>query len=207
MTPPEADQLSAEKRALREAVRARVASISLADAASRSRAICLAIAATGSFARARTIMAYLPIVAEGAPPEVDPRPLGAMALARGKRLCYPRIDWDAKTMQPVAVTSTSPDVEVRKHHVPEPVDGTPIALAEVDMVIVPGVAFDAQRHRLGRGGGFYDRFLAAWRAARSAAPGVALGIGFAEQIVEAVPHGTHDIRLDGIASDVGIWLG
>ena len=150
MPPPEADQLDAEKRALREAVRAQIASISPTEAARRSRAICQAIAATGAFARARTIMAYLPI--EDGPLEVDPRQLGAIAIARGKRLCYPRMDWDRKTMQPIVVPSALPRAEVRRHNVPEPTEGATVDAAEVDLVIVPGVAFDAARHRLGRGG-------------------------------------------------------
>lgn len=150
-------------------------------------------------------MVYLPI-RTGAHAELDPCPLAARALALGKRIAYPRIDWDANTMQPIEATQALPDSEVRRHNVPEPVGGAPIALGEIDMVIVPGLAFDARGHRLGRGAGFYDRFLAAWRASRGSTPGLAVGVGFIEQMVEKLPVESHDMRLDGVASPIGITI-
>ena len=195
------------KRALREQMRAVLAALPPGEAATRSRALCRAVAATGVFQRARTIMAYLPIETPNAPPEVDPRPLGAIALAHGKRLCYPCMDWDAKTMQPISVSCADPPTHVRRYEVPEPIEGDAIAPGDVDLVIVPGVAFDAQRRRLGRGAGFYDRFLATWRASHAGAPCAAIGVGFAEQIVERVPVEAHDIRLEGVACEAGLWLG
>ncbi|HEY8899777.1 MAG TPA: 5-formyltetrahydrofolate cyclo-ligase [Chthoniobacterales bacterium] len=71
---------------------------------------------------------------------------------------------------------------------------------EADVVLVPGLAFDRDGGRLGRGGGFYDRFLAdpAVRARRVA-------VAFADQIVERVPTEAHDVHVDAIVTEDG-WL-
>ena len=66
-----------------------------------------------------------------------------------------------------------------------------VPLNRLDLVLVPGVAFDARGGRLGRGKGFYDRLLAAVR-------GTKCGVAFDEQIVDAVPNGPLDIRLNCI---------
>jgi 5-formyltetrahydrofolate cyclo-ligase len=72
------------------------------------------------------------------------------------------------------------------------------APAVPDFLLVPLLAFDRHGHRLGYGGGFYDRTLAAL-------PGhFALGVGYAVQQVDSVPAGPHDIRLDAVATDRGV---
>jgi 5-formyltetrahydrofolate cyclo-ligase len=72
-----------------------------------------------------------------------------------------------------------------------------------DILIVPLLAFDAQGYRLGYGGGFYDRTLAALRAVR---PVYALGLAYAAQQVEAVPREGTDAALDGVVTEQGvIW--
>lgn len=65
-----------------------------------------------------------------------------------------------------------------------------------DLVLVPGLGFTTEGHRLGRGGGFYDRLLAG--RARNA---VKLGICFAVQLLPALPLEPHDTLLDGVISD------
>ena len=67
------------------------------------------------------------------------------------------------------------------------------------LVAAPGLAFDREGNRLGRGKGYYDRFLA---RARAAAAGVSvIGVCLTEQLVTAVPHGERDQRLDGIVTE------
>ena len=69
------------------------------------------------------------------------------------------------------------------------------------MLIVPLVGFDAALHRLGYGGGFYDRTLARLRAA---GPVTAIGLGWAGQQLPAIPATATDERLDAIVTDRGI---
>ena len=74
-----------------------------------------------------------------------------------------------------------------------------VAASELDLVLVPGLAFDAAGGRLGQGGGFYDRWLAA--PERRA---LALGVGFAVQRVARVPVAPHDVLLDGLVTEDGV---
>ena len=67
-----------------------------------------------------------------------------------------------------------------------------------DVVIVPGLAFTSEGDRLGQGGGWYDRFLAGVRAECCT-----IGVGFVEQIVDALPMEDHDIRLDHVVTETG----
>jgi 5-formyltetrahydrofolate cyclo-ligase len=68
-----------------------------------------------------------------------------------------------------------------------------------DAVIVPGLAFTAAGDRLGQGGGWYDRFLAAVRA-----DCVSVGVCFAEQLVESLPVEPHDVTIDHVVTDTGV---
>lgn len=68
--------------------------------------------------------------------------------------------------------------------------------ATLRVVVVPGLAFTRDGHRLGQGGGHYDRFLP-----RLAAGALRIGVGFREQIVDGLPIEPHDIVLDAVVSD------
>jgi 5-formyltetrahydrofolate cyclo-ligase len=81
--------------------------------------------------------------------------------------------------------------------------GGTVRLTPDDAVVLPGVAFDRSGHRLGRGGGFYDR---AFAGAQSQP--LLIGAGYAFQLQAQVPHGTGDRRVDVVATDRGvIWPG
>lgn len=69
---------------------------------------------------------------------------------------------------------------------------SPTYVGPIDLVLIPGVAFDDQCHRLGRGGGYYDRFL------RRLVGGTRIGVGFDFQILDEVPHGLLDQRMDAV---------
>ena len=69
---------------------------------------------------------------------------------------------------------------------------------EVDLVVTPGMAFDAAGFRLGRGRGFYDRWLEGLTAFRC-------GIGFDHQLVSDVPHESHDARMGVVVTPSGVF--
>ena len=66
----------------------------------------------------------------------------------------------------------------------------------IDLVLVPGIAFTRSGARMGRGFGFFDRFLV-----HRAAPATKIGVGFRFQIVESLPHESHDVKLDLVVTD------
>jgi len=80
----------------------------------------------------------------------------------GMQLCYPVSDFRHNHLQPVAVNDDT-NYKRSEFGIAEPVDGQPVPVHEIDMVIVPLLAFDLKGYRLGYGRGFYDRFLATCR--------------------------------------------
>ena len=83
--------------------------------------------------------------------------------------------------------------------IPEPVEGAPEILPET--LLVPLLGFDAAGHRLGQGGGYYDRTLAAMRA--SGDPALAIGLAFEAQHLPPLPTKPHDQQLDWIVTEAG----
>lgn len=83
---------------------------------------------------------------------------------------------------------------------PDPAKAVAMDGSRLDAVLVPGVAFDRHGGRMGYGGGYYDRFL----AALSHRPFL-LGVGYSMQVVEGVPMEPHDILLDAIVTDEGCF--
>ncbi len=144
------------------------------------------------------IMAYLATRAE---PDLDPW----LDSPGDGQFCVPRMDWDARTMEPVAFEAAESRIEVRRHGIREPVAGERIALDSIGAVLVPGLAFDRSGDRLGRGAGFYDRFLARIAAGSDRAGRARLiGVSFACQIVDRVPRDDHDIAMDALVTEEGL---
>jgi 5-formyltetrahydrofolate cyclo-ligase len=114
---------------------------------------------------------------------------------RGQSVAYPRLQ-AGRRMTFRRVTDLAGLLPARLGlRQPDP-DAAPVAPAELDAVLVPGVAFDASGHRLGRGAGYYDRFLAALRP-----DATMVGISFAFQVVASVPVDSHDRPVDFIVTD------
>lgn len=84
------------------------------------------------------------------------------------------------------------DLAVGAYHIEEPVGNAFMAYGEIDLIVVPGVAFDLQGHRLGRGKGYYDRLLPRLPHARK------IGLCFPFQVVEEVPVEPFDIPMDEV---------
>lgn len=137
--------------------------------------------------------------------EPDLASVASASIAGGKTVCYPRIDWDQRVLRPVAVDSHEFPRMAHRHGVREPTEGREVGADELDLVIVPGVAFDARGARLGRGGGFYDRFLSTLvtRVERKGAH--AIGVCFDCQRVARVVMEEHDARMDAVVSEKGVF--
>ncbi|MFO1160536.1 MAG: 5-formyltetrahydrofolate cyclo-ligase [Reyranellaceae bacterium] len=127
--------------------------------------------------------------------ELDVRPLMHVLAEAGCRLALPVVQGKR---QPLQFRAWSPGDELEAG-----VFGTfhPFshrAVLEPDALLVPLLACDGEGWRLGYGGGFYDRTLAGLRARRTV---TAVGVGYDEQVVGAVPHGPDDQRLDWLLTD------
>lgn len=92
-------------------------------------------------------------------------------------------------------------MRVGHHRIPEP-DSTPVV--EPDLLLVPCVGFDDDGYRLGYGGGYYDRTLAAWPGASKP---VTIGIAYEACRVAALPRELHDMPLDAVVTETGLHMG
>jgi 5-formyltetrahydrofolate cyclo-ligase len=180
---------------IRRHLRQVMAGLNEAQRHSKSALACGLVAATRQFQSAQTIMLFL-----STPLEVDTAALALRAWQHGKTVVVPKVSWDAKRMVPIEITSLSSDqLQTISYGIREPIAGSPVPLSDIDLVVVPGLGFTENGHRIGRGMGFYDRFLA-----QNDFLGVSCGLAFEEQIVPAIPMLDHDVPLSMVATDAGI---
>ncbi|PTQ53778.1 MAG: 5-formyltetrahydrofolate cyclo-ligase [Hydrogenibacillus schlegelii] len=174
--------LDREKAALRRAFRGQ--KVPPEVAADLSRRIVAHLLAHPAYRAAAVVAAYAPL-----PGEVDVRPLWTAVWEAGKTLALPRVEGRGRPLrfyrvEPTAVLSPG-TFGILEPPPEEAVDG-----AAIDLVLVPGLAFDRRGVRLGYGGGFYDRTLPGLRRALRVAP------AFPWQIVDRLPAAAHDVRVD-----------
>jgi 5-formyltetrahydrofolate cyclo-ligase len=102
-------------------------------------------------------------------------------------------------MLPVEITSLQTGLTTTERGLREPETGKPIPTNLIDLVVVPGLGFTVTSYRIGRGMGFYDRFLA-----QSEFVGLSCGLAFEEQVVAELPVLDHDVPLSMLVTDKGI---
>ncbi|MCC0006496.1 MAG: 5-formyltetrahydrofolate cyclo-ligase [Methylobacteriaceae bacterium] len=132
-------------------------------------------------------------------PEISTRPLLEALAQAGYRIALPVMTAAAK---PLHFRLWAPGEELAKGALGlfEPLADA--ALAEPDLMFVPLACFDAKGHRVGYGGGNFDATLAAQRAKREIP---AIGLAFADQEVDAIPHEAHDQRLDFVVTEIQVF--
>ena len=182
------------KAAVRRQLRQTLAALSEQDRHAKSVAACSLIAASAEFAAARVVMLFL-----STPTEVDTAPLALKCWQAGKTVVAPKVSWDQRRMLPIEIVSLNTGMTITGPGVREPVGGKPMPVDFIDLVIVPGLGFSPTGYRIGRGMGFYDRFLA-----QSEFLGVSCGLAFEEQVVEQLPILDHDMPLSMLSTDRGI---
>lgn len=140
------------KQALRQAIRAQKRAMTEEDILRRSEILAEKFARSDTYRAAKTIYGYLPYNQE-----VRTVPMLRRALEEGKRVAVPKVYGD--DMKFIYLDDLS---QVAKGYagIPEPVADGPVARDETALVLMPGLAFDRVGHRIGYGGGFYDKFLA-----------------------------------------------
>jgi 5-formyltetrahydrofolate cyclo-ligase len=182
------------KTAVRRMLRDRIDAISTVDKHSRSVLSTGWITRTDEFINARVVMIYL-----STPEEVDTAPLALRCWQAGKTVVAPKVFWDQKRMLPVEITSLQTGVAATGRGVNEPIGGKPVPVDMIDLVIVPGVGFSPNGLRIGRGLGFYDRFLA-----QPDFIGRSCGLAFEDQVIEDLPTLDHDIPLSMLITEQGV---
>jgi len=158
----------------------------------------------------QTIFAYL-----STPNEIDTAPLIKYALDAGIQIGVPRIVGDTLSFH--AIESRDDDFRLGAYGIREPKDLAPRIFPGPDtgfepvfplLVLIPGLAFSRNGQRLGRGGGFYDRFLASFLAAYpdKREQIILAGAAWSFQIIEGIPVEKHDISVDCLYTENGCIL-
>jgi 5-formyltetrahydrofolate cyclo-ligase len=182
------------KQVVRKELRERLAAMTDASRHAKSVAACSLLTCAPEFNAARVVMMYL-----STSQEIDTSPLALRCWQAGKTVVVPKVSWDQRRMLPTEIQSLNTGITTTGPGVREPEAGKPIPVDLIDLVIVPGLGFTPTGHRIGRGMGFYDRFLA-----QSEFIGLSCGLAFEEQIVPELPVLEHDIPLSMLISDGGI---
>lgn len=170
------------KQELRAEIRRRKAQCSAIQLVEWSSIVCSCISQLPQWQRATTVMLY-----NALPDEVDLRLLLREAWRMGKRVLLPVVKGDEMVAR--LVDEATP-FQCGAYGIQEPIAEDFTDYQQIDLVIVPGMAFDVEGHRLGRGKGYYDRFLPL------AVNAYKLGVCFPFQFVDAVPVEQYDQRMD-----------
>lgn len=149
--------------------------------------------AWGPFRRANRVALYAALA-----DELPTRACFEALAANGRTALLPRVESDG-VLGFRAVTRWE-DLQPGRYGVLAPPESAErVVPAAGDLALVPGLAFDLRGMRLGRGGGHYDRAFAA-----SAAGPLLCGVAYRFQLIESVPHGSHDRRMDAIVTERGL---
>lgn len=145
------------------------------------------------YKKAKIIMAYLPFKNE-----VDTLPIIYNALENNKKITVPKTYTETKKMFPAVIEDLEQDLDYGNYGILEPREDKLKFLepVELDLIIVPGVAFDENGYRLGYGGGYYDNFITKLRD-----DVVLAAVAFEEQVVEEVPLNSWDKKVHFIFTE------
>lgn len=173
-----------DKQQLRKYIREKKRAMTPEEIQDRSRRLAELLAASEAYRAAKSIYGYLPYNQE-----VRTTPMLEQALRDGKRVAVPKVYGEEMRFLWMEDLSL---VEKGYAGIPEPIADGPIAQDETALVLMPGLAFDPQGHRLGYGGGFYDKFL----ASEPGHPTIALCYEF--QMLPSLDTEEHDIPVDWV---------
>lgn len=192
MKGPLASRYTGKKEAIRKEVLAKQAGLSKAERKRKSSRISAKLFSSPEFKRANVIMFY--VSKEG---EVDTSEMIKAALKSGKEVLVPVTLRKKRKLIPSRLIDYDKELGPGPYGIPQPKAEyiRPVEPERIDMVIVPGVAFDKSGNRLGRGAGYYDRFLA--RVPKEVPK---IGLAFDFQVFPSLPKSYHDLPVDKVFS-------
>ncbi len=186
---------SDRKQALRAQIRERLQQLSAGELAAADAAIIRRLLGLDIWRQAQNIFCYLAVGRE-----IATLPLLEAAWAAGKQLAAPLII--APGLMEARCIDSLASLRTDRYGIPAPPPEAPLLTPQqIDLAIVPGVAFDRRSlRRLGRGGGYYDRYLAA-------TPAVRIGLAREVQLVESdFPAEEHDLAMNLLISESALYL-
>ena len=180
-----------DKKAFRKEVLEKIAALPEEYIASSNRGIYENFISMPEFINAKSIFAYI-----SEKREPDTIRIIEKALEMGKTVALP-VSYEGGVMVPKVVKSLD-GLEIGLYGIPAPSENSPtLSEDEVDLIIVPAVTFNKSGYRLGRGGGYYDRFL-------SKAKAISVGLG-REELLCDVPLEKHDMSVNYLVTEVCVY--
>ena len=181
------DLIAEQKIQLRKECRAIRKGLGEEKRVQASLAVCERLSAWTIFTQSQIILTYMPIKSE-----VDLTPL--LERFPQKRWVLPRIRPEENHRMDFHLYDAAHLIQ-HPFGMMEPAPDSPILAAEeIELTLVPGLAYDRRGYRLGYGGGYYDRFLSCFR-------GLSAGIVFHDLLMDSIPHGGHDVPVQWIVTE------
>jgi 5-formyltetrahydrofolate cyclo-ligase len=181
------------KDEIRKAISTKRASLRISECLRKSRKIKAKLFSLAEFRESSRVLFYMAM-----PKEVQTKDMVLEATRIGKTVVLPRIAPNGDALMLSEVKDIEKELEPGLFGIPEPKQEfyRPVALAEVDLIIMPGVAFDLSGHRMGFGKGFYDKLLG-----RANGPISTIGLAFDFQLLPEIPVLKHDVKLCKIITE------
>ncbi|MBZ4688351.1 MAG: 5-formyltetrahydrofolate cyclo-ligase [Clostridia bacterium] len=179
------------KNKLREKIKKQRMEMSKEGIVKKSENIKKTLLTLSQFQDANLIMSYIHFRNE-----VETGKIMTTALQMGKRVVVPVCEVKTKKLIPAEIKSYPEDLQCGAYGIMEPCEIKPVRPEEIDLVLVPGVAFDVNGNRLGYGAGYYDRFLARLRS-----DATTIALAFEMQILDNVFPEEHDVPMDYIITE------
>lgn len=191
-----ADEVRAQKQVLRKEVRSKMKAID--DIASQSLSVWSRVYELPEYQNAKTIGLFLSMPTC----EIQTDAILNHAIEHGKTVYVPEVganfeQADMDLIKCPSVPNFHKEWPTNKWQIPEPpaeMERVVVQPGELDLLIVPGLAFDAKGGRLGQGKGYYDRFMAKMRLDRTSPKLVAVALG--PQLVDHIPTHEHDFTME-----------
>ena len=173
------------KHKIRKHIKTIISSYSELEKAEKSGIIKNRLFNEEEFKKAKVVMFYVSLK-----DEVNTLSMIDEAIKAGKKVCVPVIIKEDKRLIAGEIEDRNKDLEKQHFGIYQPKSGKvkEVPLENIDLVVVPGIAFDRSNVRLGRGHGYYDRFLCALSNKTKT-----IGLAFDSQVVENLPKDSHDI--------------
>ncbi len=173
------------KHKIRDHIIEKIKSYSALEKSKKSAIIKSRLFKEKEFIKAKLVMFYVSLK-----DEVNTLSMIDEAVKMGKRVCVPMVLREEKRLIAGEIMDREKDLERQHFGIYQPIVGRvrEVPLEDIDLVVVPGVAFDKNNVRLGRGHGYYDRFLCGLpKKTRT------IGLAFDFQVLEYLPKDSHDI--------------
>lgn len=187
--------MRAAKQKIRTAIRAQLAAMTPDRRATQGCLAAEKILKLPEFHDAHVVMIFLNIDTE-----IDTVAIALAGWAADKTVLVPQVNISQRHMIALECKSLRAGLLPGSFGILEPVNGEPWPVESIDMVVVPGLAFDRRGRRLGQGAGFYDRFLST-----DGMRATTCGLAFAEQLIDEVPVTPHDWPMDIVVTDRDVF--